>query len=303
MTLNRSNLSVPGHMKKMHAKALNSKADVIMFDLEDSVPVDQKQAALKTVIQSLKEADRQAGIVTVRINAVDTPFAYKEIISLVEKAGEKIDALVVPKINHPGDVYFVSRLLDGVEMEKKSDAAIQIEACIETVQGMENISGIAGASSRVKSLVFGVADYSQSIGARLSSLSGHGDDKEGYPGHRWHYPLSKIAAAAKANNLLALDAPYGDFKDADGLEQSARMAAALGFDGKWVIHPEQINIVNQVFSPSKADIRRAGVILDAVKAGGRTGRGAVAVEGQMVDQATVRLAIQVWKKAEYLGLV
>lgn len=303
MKSNRSNLSVPGHMKKMHIKALGCGADVVMLDLEDSVPLDKKQAALKTVVRSLTDLDWQSRTVTVRINAPDTPFAYREVITLVETAGETIDALVVPKICHPGDIHFISRLLDGIELERKLRHKIRIEACIETAKGLEAVSDIAKSSTRLKSLVFGVADYAWSIGAKLGSLSGHGDEKGIYPGHRWHYPLSKTVAAAKANDLLAIDAPYGDFKDPAGLERSAALAAALGCDGKWVIHPDQIDRVNQVFTPSTEDIERARSILDIVKTAGGTGRGAVGVEGQMLDQATVRLAKRVWDQAADLGLV
>lgn len=296
-------MSVPGHVKKMHEKAVKSQADVVMFDLEDSVPVDKKKSALQTVIHSLTNLDWRSRTVTVRINAVDTPFAHKEVIALVEQAGSIIDALVVPKINHPGDIHFLSRLLDGVEASCGLRQRVQIEASIETAKGMEAVTDIASSSSRLTALVFGVADYSMSVGAKLSSLSGHGDDQTVYPGHRWHYPISRIVAAAKANELLALDAPYGDFKDAEGLERSARIAAALGCDGKWVIHPAQIDIVNQVFTPSVEDINRARQILEAARDAGHAGRGAISVGGQMIDQATVRLAQRLWDQAVSLGLL
>ncbi len=303
MKSSRSTLSVPGHVKKMHLKALDSKADVVMLDLEDSVPMDKKKAALKQVVQSLVDLDWQSKTVTVRINAPDTPFAYQEVIALVETAGEKIDALVVPKINHPGDVHFISRLIDGIEKNKNIKKQILIEASIETARGLEQVSAIAKADNRLKSLVFGVADYSLSVGAKLGSLSGHGDDETVYPGHRWHYPMSRIVAAARANELLAIDAPYGDFKDPKGLEQSAGIAAALGYDGKWVIHPDQIDGVNKIFTPSKEDINRAKRILAAINDAGSTGLGAIGVDGQMIDQATMRMAKRLWDQAVHLGLV
>lgn len=295
---------MPGHIQRMHEKALSSRADVVMLDLEDSVPPDKKNEALSTIIQSLQNLDKGSRTITVRINSADTPLAYREIIELAENAGDKIDALVVPKINHPGDVYFVSRLLGGIEKARLLEHRILIEASIETAKGLEAVSEIAKASSRVKSLVFGVADYSESVGAGLSSLSGHGENEEDiYPGHRWHYPLSKIVAAAKANDLLAIDAPYGDFKNPDGLERSAAVSRALGCDGKWVIHPGQIDVVNQVFTPSKQDIQLARRILDAIKTADRAGKGAIGVEGKMIDQATVRLAKKMWNQAKSIGLV
>ncbi len=304
MRPNRSNLSVPGHVKKMHSKALNSKADVVMLDLEDSVPADKKNEARRIVIQSLKDLNWESKTVTVRINAPDTPFAYKEIIEIVENAGEQLDAIVVPKINHPGDIHFISRLLDGVEMDAHLKRKVRIEASIETAKGIEAVSEIAKACSRIKTLVFGVADYSDSVGAKLVSLSGHGENEEDiYPGHRWHYPMSKIVAAAKANDLLALDAPFGNFKNIEGLKRSAALASALGFDGKWVIHPDQIDVVNKIFTPSGKDIERARLILDAVEKAGHTGRGAVAIDGKMIDQATLRLAEKILAQAAFLKLV
>ncbi len=303
MTPARSHLSVPGHVQKMHKKAMNTDADRIMLDLEDSVPVSLKEDALAAVVQTLEQFKPDKGRVNVRINPADTPLAYKEVVTLVEKAGPHITALVIPKVNHPGDIHFVSRLLDGVEQSTGQDRRIGIEAGIETAKGLEAVSDIASASPRLISLVFGVADYSASIGVRLSSLSGHGDDQSGYPGHQWHYPVSRMVSAAKANDLLAVDAPYGDFKDPDGLRRSAKMAAALGCDGKWVIHPDQIEIVNEVFTPSTSDIKRAEQVLAAVKKAEKIQRGAIAVDGQMIDRATVRLAERVWDQAVFLGLV
>ena len=305
MTPNRSNLSVPGHRKEMHPKALNSAADVVMFDLEDSVPPKQKALARETIISTLVKMKDIPKTITVRVNSVDTPFAYKDIIDVAGAAGSRINAIVLPKVNHPGDIHFVCRLLDGIEMnpDHHVENSIQIEACIETAKGLEKVSKIARASRRIKSLAFGIADYSASIGARLISISGHGEKEENiYPGHRWHYPLSRMVMAAKANDLLAIDAPYGDFKDIKGLEHAAQIAAAIGCDGKWVIHPNQIEVVNTVFTPSKEDIQRAKRILDLFKTDGPAAKKAIAIDGKMVDQATFRLANQLWDQAVYLGL-
>jgi malyl-CoA/(S)-citramalyl-CoA lyase len=304
MKPNRSNLSVPGHRKKMHLKALGSSADVVMFDLEDSVPPEQKELARKTIIKTLGEIKDISKTISVRINSVDTPFAFKDIIEVTGAVGNVIDALVVPKVNHPGDIHFASRLLDGIEMAQNIKSKIQIEACIETAKGLEQVSKIALASSRIKSLVFGIADYSASIGVRLNSVSGHGEREEDiYPGHRWHYPLSRMVMAAKANDLFAIDAPYGDFKNINGLEHSAKMASAIGCDGKWVIHPDQIETVNKVFTPSNEDIQRAKKILDLFKTGGLAKTKAIAIDGKMIDQATFRLAKQLWDQAVFLKLI
>ncbi|OGR16358.1 MAG: citryl-CoA lyase [Desulfobacterales bacterium GWB2_56_26] len=299
----RSILSVPGHVAKMHGKAAESEADVIMLDLEDSVPPEAKEAARRQVIESLTAIDWHDKTVTVRINSLDTPFAYRDLVDVVEAAGAKIDAVVVPKVNHPGDIHCVDRLLDGIE-QACGYSIIGIEASIETAEGLSDVTAIARASKRLRSLVFGIADYSASVGARLVSLSGHGENEaEIYPGHRWHFAVSRMVMAAKANGLLAIDAPYGHFKDSEGLQRSAVMAGALGCDGKWAIHPSQLATINRVFSPTEEDIRRAITILEAAEAAARNRRGAVAVEGRMVDQATVRLARRLYDQARHLGLI
>ena len=300
----RSNLSVPGHMAKMHDKASQSNADVVMLDLEDSVPLEAKQAAREQVIASLVGLNWENKTVTVRINALDTPFAYRDLLEVVEMAGHIIDAIVIPKVNHPGDIYFADRMLNGIEMASAKQNQVGIEASIETAEGLLHASRIARASGRVKTLVFGIADYSASIGARLVSISGHGEkEEELYPGHRWHFAISNMVMNAKAHGCLAIDAPYGNFKDLDGLRRSAVMAGALGCDGKWAIHPTQIDIINEVFTPSPEEIALAKKVIEANAQAKAEGKGAVAVEGRMVDQATVRLATQLWQQAEYLQLL
>lgn len=300
----RSNLSVPGHLKKMHGKACESQADVIMLDLEDSVPVEEKANARDQVIDSLLNLDWGNKTVTVRINALDTPFAYRDLQTIAEQAGQIIDAIVIPKVNHPGDIFFADRLLNGVEMAASAPISIGIEASIETAEGLLHATDIVQASQRVKSLVFGIADYSASIGARLVSISGHGErEEELYPGHRWHFAISNMVMHAKAHGVLAIDAPYGNFKDAEGLRRSAVMACALGCDGKWAIHPSQIEVINEVFTPSQEEIALAAKVIEANALAKSEGRGAIAVEGRMVDQATVRLATKLWEQAKYLHLV
>ena len=304
MITQRSVLSVPGHMVKMHAKAAASRADVVMLDLEDSVPLEAKEEARATVLAALTTIPWHGKAVSVRINGIDTPFAYRDLLEIVEGAGERLASLVVPKVNHPGDIHFVERMLDGIELAKNLARPIAIEASIETAQGLAEARAIASASRRLRSLVFGIADYSASVGARLVSLSGHGENEaEIYPGHRWHFALSRLVMAAKAVGLAAIDAPYGFFKDPDGLARSSQMACALGCDGKWAIHPDQIDTINRVFSPSPEDIARATAILAAAEKGSGQQRGAVAVEGRMIDQATVRLARQLHQQAAHLGLL
>jgi len=282
----RSTLSVPGHLEKMHKKAFESTADIIMLDMEDSVPMNAKQEAREQIIATLKKSPPRG--VSVRVNSVDTRYCFRDVIDVVSSAYEKIDSIVLPKVDCAGDLHFLSRLLDGIEAEIGMHYFIAVDASIESVIGLENIVEIASAP-RVRSLIFGIADYSASVGARLSSISGHGEnEQEIYPGHRWNYVMSKIVQTAKAHDLFAIDAPYGNFKDLEELEKNSKMSCALGFDGKWAIHPDQIETINEVFSPTAEDIARAKRILKAAKA--NPGRGAVAVDGRMVDKATVRMA-------------
>ena len=304
MTPRRSTLSVPGHVAKMHAKALKSAADIVMLDLEDSVPPDAKEKARHQVIQTLQSKDARQRPLAVRINALDTPYGYRDLLEVAEAAGALIDTVVVPKVNSAGDIHFVDRLLEGIELHHCRDHSVGIEASIETADGLNAVNAIAMASSRLRTLVFGIADYAASVGARLVSLSGHGENEETiYPGHRWHHALSRIVMTAKANGLMAIDAPYGNFKDETGLARAAGMAGAIGCDGKWAIHPLQIETINSVFTPSADDIDRARRIIAADEAARTGGRGAVAVDGRMVDQATVRLARRLWDQARHLGLL
>lgn len=299
----RSNLSVPGHVTKMHGKASESNADVIMLDLEDSVPIDEKKNARAQVINSLLSLNWEKKTVTVRINSLDTPFAYRDLIEVAEAAGHIIDAIVLPKVNDPADIFFADKLLSGIEMET-GRRQVGLEASIETAEGLMRAREIVQASSRTKTVVFGIADYSASIGARLVSISGHGEKEEDlYPGHRWHFALSNMVMHAKAYGRMAIDAPYGNFKDTDGLRKSAVMACALGCNGKWAIHPSQIDVINEVFTPSADEIALAKKVIDADAQARSEGRGAIAVEGRMVDQATVRLAKQLWEQARFLQLV
>ncbi|HCY85580.1 MAG TPA: CoA ester lyase [Desulfobacteraceae bacterium] len=299
----RSVLSVPGNRAEMHEKARCSAADMVMLDLEDSVPPEEKKQARQTVVRTISDLAWKDKALAVRINALDTPFGYKDAVEVAEAVGDKLDLLVLPKTNTPGDIHFLDRLLSGIELACGHKFVLNIEAAIETAAGLNQVSAIAAASQRLASLSFGVADYTASVGAGLASVSGHGEnDAHVYPGHRWHFPLSRMIMAAKANGCFAVDAPFGNFKDSEGLKASATMAKALGCDGKWAIHPAQIDTINQVFSPTPEEIERALKILKTAKEAGHT-RGAVAIDGKMVDQATIRLARRVRDHARHLGLV
>lgn len=288
--LRRSILSVPSNREKMLVKSFTLPVDMIMLDLEDSVPVEEKESARKGVIDALKEGDWTGKVRSYRINSMDTPFAYRDIIDVVEAAGPHLDVIVVPKVNDPSEIKAIDYLLTQIEMNKGFKNRIGLEASIETAAGMLHAGEIAKSSPRLEALVFGVADYGASLGMRSKGVSGHGESEEFYPGHRWHFPLSCMAMAAKAAGLAAIDAPYGDYKDPEGLRRSCTLSAALGYDGKWVIHPNQIEVVNEVYSPSAEDLERCLRIVQAYEEAQRQGCGSLALDGKMVDAASIRVA-------------
>ena len=301
--LRRSVLSVPGSSEKMISKAVALPADEIMLDLEDGVALEEKEDARAKVIRSFLDYDWEGRVRACRINGLDTPFAYRDIIDVVEQAGTTVDVLVIPKVEKVADLQFVDLLLTQIELRMGLEKRIALEASIETALGMLNVREIAFASHRLEALVFGIADYGASLTMPSPGLSGHGDGEELYPGHRWHFPLSRMVMAAKAAGLAAIDAPYGDFRDQAGLKRSSQIAASLGYDGKWAIHPDQLEIVNKTFTPSDDDINLARRILQAYRKAEAAGEGATALDGKMVDGGSIRLARITYEKARRLGLI
>ena len=287
----------------MISKAVALPADEIMLDLEDGVALEEKEDARAKVIRSFLDYDWEGRVRACRINGLDTPFAYRDIIDVVEQAGTTVDVLVIPKVEKVADLQFVDLLLTQIELRMGLEKRIALEASIETALGMLNVREIAFASHRLEALVFGIADYGASLTMPSSGVSGHGDGEEQYPGHRWHFPLSRMVMAAKAAGLAAIDAPYGDFKDQAGLKRSCQIAVSLGYDGKWVIHPAQLEIVNETFTPSDDDINLARRILQAYKKAEAAQEGATALDGKMVDGGSIRLARMTYEKARRLGLV
>jgi malyl-CoA/(S)-citramalyl-CoA lyase len=296
--LRRSELAVPGSSWKMIQKASGLDADAIFLDLEDAVAPGEKVAARQHVIRALNELEWGARLRIVRINALDTPYAYRDIVEVVEGAGPNLDLVLVPKVNRPEDIYAVEVLLSGIERALGMERRIGIEALIETAQGLVNVEAIAASSPRMEALIFGPADYSASVGIRATDIGGHGDRHDPYPGHRMHYPLSRMVVAAKAAGLAALDGPYGDFSDAEGLRQSAQLALALGCDGKWAIHPSQIALINTLFAPAPEQVAEARRIVAAYEQGEARGLGAIAVDGKLVDAASIKLARNILAQAD-----
>ena len=295
--LQRSTLAVPGSQPQMFQKAAESEADVVFLDLEDAVaPADKEQARLN-VIKALLEIDwkGQGKTVMVRLNGIDTHYFYRDVVDVIEQAGHRLDLVLIPKVGVPSDVYLTDALLTQIEMARQIPHRIGIEVLIETALGMANVEAIAQSSRRLEAMHFGVADFAASVRARTVSIGGLNPD---YPGDQWHAGLARMTVACRAYGLRAIDGPFGDFKDADGFMAAARRDAALGLEGKWAIHPSQIPLCNQVFSPPAAEVDRAKRILVALDEAARDGKGAAQLDGRMIDAASARMAQVVVEIAE-----
>jgi citrate lyase beta subunit len=287
--LQRSTLAVPGSNPAMFPKALDSDADVVFLDLEDAVAPADKEQARRNVIQALLDLDwRGHGkTISVRINGIDTHYMYRDVVDVIEQAGHRLDLVLIPKVGVPADVYLVDALLTQIEAAKKIPHRIGIEVLIETALGMANVEAIAATRGRLEAMHFGVADYAASCRARTVSIGGLNPD---YPGDQWHFGLARMRVACRAYGLRPIDGPFGDFKDPDAFLAAARRAAALGIEGKWAIHPSQIALANEVFTPPDAEVGRARRILEALDEAARAGRGAAQLDGRMIDAASARMA-------------
>lgn len=290
--LQRSELAVPGSNPGMFEKALNSDADFVFLDLEDAVAPGDKEPARRNVIQALNELDwRGAGkTVSVRVNGIDTHYFYRDMVDVLEQAGHKLDTVLLPKAGVGADIYLTDALITQISAAKAIGHGIGLEALIETALGLANVEQIATASKRLEALHFGVADLAASLRARTVSIGGLNPD---YPGDQWHAALSRVVTACRAYGLRPIDGPFGDFNDPDGFLAAARRSAALGFEGKWAIHPSQIGLANEVFSPTGEEVERAGRILEALEEAEAEGRGAAQLDGRMIDAASARMAANV----------
>ena len=298
--LHRSELAVPGSRPELFEKAAASEADYVFLDLEDAVAPDEKEAARRNVIEALGDVDwRGSGkTVSVRVNGLDTHYMYRDLIDVVEQAGAHVDTILVPKVGVPGDVYTVDALLTQLEQAMGLRHRIGVEALVETALGMANVEAVAASSPRLEALHFGVADYAASCRARTISIGGLNPD---YPGDQWHSALSRMLVACRANGLRAIDGPFGDFGDQDGFVAGARRAAALGYEGKWAIHPAQIELANEVFTPPESEVDQARRVLEALEEAAAAGRGAAQLDGRMIDAASARMARNVVETAEAIA--
>ena len=287
----RSELFVPGRDPAIIAKAAASSADAVCIDLEDSVAPDLKAASRPNVGRALAELDFGSKRRVFRINALDTPYAYRDVIDVVEAAGAYVDAVMIPKVGSPDDVRFVDRLLTQIETGRGLEqGGIAIEAQIETASGMVWLREIAQASARTDVLIFGPGDYAASMRMPSSGIGAHDANDDLYPGHRWHAAMHGIVAAARTFGLRCLDGPYAAYTDKAGFERSCRIARSMGFDGKQCIHPSQLATVHTVFSPTADEVAHAQRIVDACEQAEADGRGAARLDGAMIDAASARMA-------------
>src|SRR5215211_5116695 len=287
----RSLLAVPATRRKMVEKALASDADAVFLDLEDAVAPDSKAAARGDVVRALEELEWGGRPALFRANALDTPYFYRDLIEVVEEAGNSLDAVMVPKVNRPEDLYAVSILLSGMELAMDLETGkIKLEAQIESAEGLINVDKIARATPRLGALHFGPGDFAASVRMPLTSIGVMDEWDEAYPGHRFHHAMQRIVVAARAAGLRVLDGPVADYGDEEGLRRSCLIARSLGFDGKWCIHPAQIAVVNETFSPTDKEVDWARKVVAAYDEANAEGSGSVSVDGQMVDAASIKLA-------------
>lgn len=299
----RCELAVPGSNPGMFEKAMKSGVDFIFLDLEDAVAPDDKIQARKNVIEAINDMDWAGHGVTVsvRINGLDTQYMVRDVVDLMEQCGDKLNTILIPKVGVYSDVYMVEAMVNQLEMQQGLKNRIGIECLIETALGMANVEDIAkqGAlGGRLEALHFGVADYAASNRARTTNIGGL---NENYPGDQWHAAISRMTVACRAYGLRPIDGPFGDIKDPEGYKLAAKRAAALGCEGKWAIHPSQVELANEVFTPPAAEIEKAHRILAALKEAAAQGKGAAALDGRLIDAASEKMAQNVVKAAEAIA--
>ena len=284
--LRRSELSTPGTSEKMMTKAAGSDADLVFLDLEDSVAPREKERARKLVVEALNGLDWGKKTVAVRVNDAETPWAFEDVIEVVEGAGERIQLLILPKVKGPRDIWFFETLLDQLEKKLRLPHRIGLEALVEEVEALSCVEELARSSPRLEALILGVGDLSASQGMKLGGI---GLSDERYPGDIWHFARARMVVAARAAGIDAIDGPYANFQNPEGFLREAGRAASLGFVGKWAIHPSQIDLANQAFAPTEEEIARAREMIAEVRRAEEEGQGAAGSGGVMIDAATARI--------------
>jgi malyl-CoA/(S)-citramalyl-CoA lyase len=310
--VHRSELAVPGSNPAMFEKAANSEADVVFLDVEDAVAPDDKAQARKNIIQGLNDIDWGRKTMMVRINGLDTHYMYRDVVDIVE-ACPRLDMILIPKAGTAADVYAIDMMVTQIETAMGRTKRIGFEVLIETALGMANVEAIAQSSKRLEAMSFGVADYAASTRARTTVIGGVNKDsgvltdrdadgkREYFWTDPWHAAQTRMMVACRAYGLRPIDGPFGDFNDPDAYIAAANRAAVLGYEGKWAIHPSQIALANQVYTPSEAEVTRARRIIEAMEEAAKAGKGAVSLDGRMIDIASIRMAEALIVKAQQIS--
>lgn len=286
----RSMLFVPASRPAMIAKAAASAADAVCLDLEDSVLPDEKVPSRANVVRALRELDFGPRVRMVRINSLDSEYADRDLMDVLESAADLVDVVMIPKVGSAADVAFVDDVLARIEDARGLTQRIGVEAQIESAAGFLYVREIASASSRLEGLVFGPGDFAASMQMPATAIGELDAHDAAYPGHRYHAVMLTIVAAARANGLRCMDGPYAGYTDTAGLVRACQIAVALGFDGKQCIHPGQLATVNAAFSPSEEEVARASALVTAYESAIAEGRGAASYQGRMIDAASLRMA-------------
>ncbi|MEZ5673807.1 beta-methylmalyl-CoA/L-malyl-CoA lyase [Thalassovita litoralis] len=304
---NRCQLFGPGSNTKLFAKMAASAADVINLDLEDSVAPTDKDMARANIIQAISEYDWGNKTLSVRINSLDTPYWYKDVVDLLEQAGERLDQIMIPKVGCAEDVYAVDALVTAIERAKGRTKKINFEVIIESAAGIAHVEEIAAASPRLVAMSLGAADFAASMGMQTTGIGGTQENyymlREGakYWSDPWHWAQAAIVAACRTHGVLPVDGPFGDFSDDEGFIAQAKRSATLGMVGKWAIHPKQIALANQVFTPSDEAVAEAREILAAMEQAKANGEGATVYKGRLVDIASIKQAEVIVAQSELIA--
>jgi malyl-CoA/(S)-citramalyl-CoA lyase len=304
---NRCQLFGPGSNTKLFAKMAASAADVINLDLEDSVAPSDKDIARANIIQAISEHDWGNKTLSVRINSLDTPYWYKDVVDLLEQAGERLDQIMIPKVGCAEDIYAVDALVTAIETAKGRSKKINFEVIIESAAGIAHVEEIAAASPRLVAISLGAADFAASMGMQTTGIGGTQENyymlREGVKhwSDPWHWAQAAIVAACRTHGVLPVDGPFGDFSDDEGYIAQAKRSATLGMVGKWAIHPKQIALANQVFTPSEEDVTEAREILAAMEQAKANGEGATVYKGRLVDIASIKQAEVIVAQAELIA--
>ena len=310
---NRCQLFGPGSNPKLFPKMAASAADVVNLDLEDAVAPADKETARENIIEALNTVDFGNKTVSVRINGLDTPYWVDDAMQVIERGGDRLDLIMIPKAGNAGDIYAVDAVVSAAEQKIGKTKKVGFEVIIETAQGAANMDEIAGASPRMQAMSFGVADYAASMGMQVTGIGGEQDSYyalvPGEPGSEravhyndpWHWPIVRMVAACRKHGLLPVDGPYGDFSDPDGYRAQGLRARTLGCVGKWAIHPNQVPLANEIYTPSDEIVARANRILEAMADADAKGLGAVTLDGKLIDLASIRQAQVVVQQSELIA--